>query len=653
MLAVLPAWGQTEAGRKDSLSQTLPEAVVVGFGQNAALRKTAAPIGVLDARVLNRFSQASLTQALNTLPGVRMEERATASYRLSLRGSTLRSPFGVRNVKVYYQGIPLTDAGGTTPLNWIDPGQLGRVEVIKGPTSSIYGAGTGGSVLLENQSPKTQASLLAGSYGLKRYTASLGGSRGRAQGAVYLARQELGGYRANSGMRRNVLAADGRLTLDRKARHQVEVHGLLTYLDYQIPGALTKAQYEANPRQARPGLEALRAGYETTAGLLGLGYRYEGSKLRLSSTVYGSAATIVTPFVTDYERNRSLGLGTRTALRWQVHNRVSVQVGAEGQIGADRNRSYQNLGGQAGPLRYSDRIRPVTAFVFAQTDIDLTTHLRLTLGASYTGMRYRIRRGSAATVGVPGTVRYAATAFSPRLALLWSRNERLTVYATASQGFSPPTVDEIRPSDGSLNTGLRPELGTNYELGLRGTLGRIRYDVSAYRFALSQAIGSYTDSSGVTLFRNQGSTTQPGLEASLSLQLGEAAGTGARLWGAYAWQPYKRNGSRPFPGVSEHTLSAGADLSLAGGFYLSPTLSLQSSIPLNDDASVRASAYTVWSARAGWRGKLARYPLDLYVGADNATDRRYSLGNDLNAFGGRYYQPAPGRGFYGGLSVQL
>jgi iron complex outermembrane receptor protein len=58
----------------------------------------------------------SLASVFNHAPGVRLEERSPGSYRLSIRGSTLRSPFGVRNVKVYLDGFSLSDGGGNTYL---------------------------------------------------------------------------------------------------------------------------------------------------------------------------------------------------------------------------------------------------------------------------------------------------------------------------------------------------------------------------------------------------------------------------------------------------------------------------------------------------------------------------------------------------------
>ncbi len=78
-----------------------------------------------------------------------MEERSPGSYRLTIRGSLLRSPFGIRNVKVYIDELPLTDAGGNTYLNLIDPQAIERVEVLKGPDGSLFGANSGGVVLID------------------------------------------------------------------------------------------------------------------------------------------------------------------------------------------------------------------------------------------------------------------------------------------------------------------------------------------------------------------------------------------------------------------------------------------------------------------------------------------------------------------------
>ena len=95
----------------------LQEVVVKAYENNRKLIDVPAAISLINKADLNRFNNANILSAMNNNPGVRMEERSPGSYRLSIRGSSLRSPFGVRNVKVYYDGIPYTDPGGNTYLN--------------------------------------------------------------------------------------------------------------------------------------------------------------------------------------------------------------------------------------------------------------------------------------------------------------------------------------------------------------------------------------------------------------------------------------------------------------------------------------------------------------------------------------------------------
>src|SRR6185369_109417 len=133
---------------QDSL-QTLNEVIVKAYEQNRKLMQVPASIAVINKTQLSRFNNTNILSALNNNPGIRMEERSPGSYRLNIRGSSLRSPFGVRNVKTYYDDIPYTDPGGNTYLNQLGFYNIQSLEVIKGPGSSLYGAGTGGVLLLK------------------------------------------------------------------------------------------------------------------------------------------------------------------------------------------------------------------------------------------------------------------------------------------------------------------------------------------------------------------------------------------------------------------------------------------------------------------------------------------------------------------------
>ena len=688
-LLQMPARAQNQPDTTRTVA--LPEATVTGYGQRLPLRRTAAAVGIIDARVIEQFSPTALTQAVNTLPGVRLEERATASYRLSIRGSTLRSPFGVRNVKVYYNGIPFTEAGGSTPLNLLDPAIIGQMEILKGPAGSVYGAGTGGVALFGTPTVTAGVGRVAvgatvGSYGLRRSTITAEAGSATSSIRAQYAHQSLDGYRQQSALQRDVFALDARTVAGPKTT--LAAHLLYTDISYQLPGGLTRTQFAAAPRQARPGTAAApgtvaqQTFYASRTGLLGLTHEHRFTdKLALQTTLYGSGTVIRTPYLVDYERDTGVGLGGRTALstRTALAGRVlRLQGGGEFQASFIDGRSYQNNGGTPGALRYNDEITTTTGFAFAQADYELPADFQLTVAASYNRLRYRIARVSDAATRPNGYQfsRDFRPVVSPRVALLREFSPGLSVYASVSTGFSPPTTDEIRTSDGSLNGDLQAERGTSYEVGARGNFfsNRLTYEVNIFDLELRQTIVSSTTDQGIVIFRNTGSTHQRGLEAALSGWLwretgpdptpngGQNTGRGLRAWASYAYNDFRFGSYSSGPadlsgnrltGTTPHTLSAGLNFSERRGFYLNPSLSHQARIVLNDANTEEAAGYWVFGARGGWRRSFGRLETNIYAGIDNATNRNYSLGNDLNAFGGRYFQPAPGRAWYGGAALAL
>src|SRR5687768_11947220 len=150
VLLLMPAYDCMAQQKTDSIREVVLEEVVIrAYEHNRRLRDIPAAVSYLGRSSLERFGTGSVVSAMNTLPGIRMEERSPGSYRLNIRGSALRSPFGVRNIKVYYNDLPFTNPGGHTFFNQLGVYNFGSVEIIKGPGSSLYGAGTGGVMLIE------------------------------------------------------------------------------------------------------------------------------------------------------------------------------------------------------------------------------------------------------------------------------------------------------------------------------------------------------------------------------------------------------------------------------------------------------------------------------------------------------------------------
>ncbi len=669
----LPSSGAEALYKLEPLAFALPEVVVRGYETERPLLQTAGAVGLLTAKELERFPQTSLVPALNTLPGVRMEERATASYRISIRGSSLRAPYGVRNVKMYLNGVPLVEANGTMPLNMLDAATIGRIEVIKGPAGSVYGAGTGGTILLETVRPQESsfsAGGLVGSFGLRRGFAAASVAGEKSNLLLRYDRQTLDGYREQSAMDRKTVLLSGQFYPSQK--QTFSFHALYSDLFYELPGALTQSQFDQNPRAARQVNKDQNAQLSVEGLNLGLAHQYQFNDRWTNNTaLFGVFSFLNHPFVTDYERNlnQSFGARTRTAYRTSLGSLPArFSLGAEAQRRFVSARQYLNNAGTPGALSFDDEVEVNEGFVFAQAEVDLPANFLLTVGASLNNLRYSIARVSeAATNPNYQQQRKIGTQFSPRVGLVKILSPQLSAHASVSTGFSPPTEAEIRPSDGSINAALQPEKGLSYESGLRGNLldQRFSFDVVGFWFTLDETIVSRTTPSGVAVFANAGRTRQQGVEVALGYNAVQSEVAPVRLlrfWGTYTYshfrfQNYQQKkddfSGNELTGTAPHVAVAGVDLETGPGFYLNATANYTDQIPLTNANTVYAKAYFVLGARAGFRRDFAQtWAVDVFGGIDNATNQTYSLGNDLNGFGGRYFQAAPGQNFYGGVHLK-
>ena len=671
---VVTAHAQDSLLLKKDTVKLLNEVVVHAYANDRPLMEVPAAIGYVDTKALERFNNTSLLPAVNTIPGVRMEERSPGSYRFAIRGSSLRSPFGVRNVKMYWNGLPLTDGGGNTYINLVDFNSVASAEIIKGPGASLYGAGTGGVVLLGSPMSnhnQLQVSALGGSYGLQRYQISAQTGSEKVRVSVNYAHQTAAGYREQTSMRRDAINTDLRFAVNSKSTLAASI--FYTDLYYQTPGGLTQAQFEANPQQARPAgalpgaVEQKTAVYNKTfyAGVM---YDYQWSD-RWSTRVgaYGSLTDFINPTINNYEKRKENNWGGRTETQYEFGKptwKGKLTVGGEFQHFYSPLADYANMQGVQGNVITDDRLSATFLLLFAQAEIDLPKDFYLTLGGSGNFLKYGFNR----VLPAPSIAqqRNFDPVFSPRIALLKKVNDLFSFYGSISKGFSPPSLAEVRPSTGNYNNSLNSEKGISYEVGFRGTgWSRISWDVAVYDFELDETI-VVQQLNNSDYFINAGRTSQKGLEAMLSwspvLQHHQFLSS-LRLWSSYTFNYYRfkgyaKNGQdysgNKLTGVAPNIVVGGVDAQVAKKIYANVTLNFVDKIPLNDANSQNAGSFILAGSRLGFRSALTKkFSIDLFAGVDNATNKHYSLGNDLNAAGNRYYNAAAGRNFYAGLKISF
>lgn len=665
------------AQSKDTLQQQLDEVQIKAFEQNRSLQKIPAAVSYISNADLNRFNNTSILQALNAMPGIRMEERSPGSYRLSVRGSSLRSPFGVRNVKIYYNGIPFTDPGGYTYFNQLGFYNFNSAEVIKGPGSSLYGAGTGG-VLLINSLPYTfrqgaTVSYTGGSYGLHNILAEARFGEEQFQNIVRYQQLQSDGYREHSALKRKVLSWDAKAKLNES--NEIKTHFLYGDLYYETPGALTIEEYETDPRSARPsqtvapgyvipGSAAMNAAIYETTFLAGLTLKHKFStRFQNTTTLYGAFSQTKNPTIWNYGRSSEPHTGGRTTFSYDFDlgsSKLNWLLGAEVQQNFTSVRTYLSDYGTPDSLQTDDELHTLQYFGFTQLSWEIGK-LIATAGISVNKQRVSFTRFS--NPPAREYIRDFDNELAPRIAALYELSPAISVYASVAKGFSPPTSAELSPSGGVLNASLNAEEGWNYELGTRGHLFRDRFyfDINAFYFNLKNTIVQRRDSVSGDYFLNAGSTKQLGVESYFKYVTTDAEKSSYNsIWLSYTWYDFKYRdfmqvdvdfSGKQLPSVPAHTLVIGTDIRSNKGWYGNFTYYYGGKIPLNDANDAYADPYSLISLRIGYKRAFAKnYFIDVFAGGDNLMDETYSLGNDINGYGGRYYNAAPGRSFYGGVS---
>ncbi len=656
------------------MADLLPEAIVTSYESNTVLKNIPATVSVLAKADLERYSNTNLIAAVNTVPGVKMDERSPGSYRLSIRGNLLRSPFGVRNVKVYWNGIPFTDANGNTYINQIGFNNVDKIEVLKGPGGSMYGAGTGGVLLLGNGVNSTkensiQLNTLGGSYGSFGSDITYKQASANSNSSLSFGHQQSDGWRQQTSMRRDVANYTASFNISDKQT----IHANIFYSDlyYQTPGGLTKRQMDSAAQQSRPAAGAFKSAAAQQAALFvktiyaGFANEYKFNQRWSNTTsVYTSSTRFKNPSILNYQRKTEQGIGGRSVTQFKQQN-ITISFGGEYQYGFTSTRTFGNQFGVPDTLQFDDEIAATQYNLFAQAEVRLPADISITGGFSYNNYGYGFTRLNKRPVVT--TNKNFSPVLVPRIAVIKKFGNNVGLYATVSQGYSPPTIDEIVPSTGVFNVSLNAEKATSYEVGFRAEIpNKIYFSAAYYLLRLTNTIVTRRDASGADYFVNTGNTNQRGLELSVNyfpVKNSEGFVSEIKLWANYTnlianFKTYKQgsndySGNR-LTGTPPNVVVAGADVVTKIGLYANVTYSYTDQLPLNDANTFFASQYNLLFLKAGYKVQLSKkLRSEIFAAFDHSFNQPYSLGNDLNAAGNRYYNPSAPQNFTGGLKLSF
>jgi len=690
-LTLLALAGQLpDTTRADTLrTRRLGELTVTVTRTPESLARVPAAAAVVDGRQV-RGSQATLglDEALNGVPGVYIANRYNYSLdqRLSIRGFGSRAPFGTRGVKILLDGIPQTTPDGQSQFTNLELGAIGRIEVLRGSASSLYGNAAGGAIILTSVAPPANGSTLAarieaGSFGLLKWQAQGAFGSGRWAGSASLSQTTWDGFRQQS-------TADVR-QLNTSLRYQAAERTTVT-LRFNAghapramnPGALTFAEYVAN-RDSAAGANILRGSDKDSRQVQGgLTFRHldqggnetEATVFAYARDVDNATATPTAPATpnggTFVRVNRDVvGLRLSHGRRFRPSLEAPRLVaGLDAQwMGDDRYNWRSEDGRRTGTQLVNQREEVEQAGPFAQLVWTPNERLSLSGGARYDWFRFTATDRYFAD-GEDNSGERTLSAWSASAGASWVLGAWLVPYLHLSTSFETPTTTElaIRPgNEGGFSPDLEPQRAVNLELGARGESGTVDWSLAVFRVGIDNAIVQWREIGGRSYFQNAGGITNWGAE------LGAAWAPSDRVefraawtWSRYRFDDYRvEQGSdvqifdgKTLPGLPAHWARLGLAIRPTRSLDLDLEQTLSGSV-WTDDLNTPERRVESWGAgvtnlRAAWRAPLTRFGLTPFGGINNLWDRRYISSVVINGASGRVLEPAPGRNAYVGVEVR-
>lgn len=647
----------------------------------------------------------SLSEALNLLPGVTVANRYNPSQgdRITSRGVGARAPFGVRGIRIFLDGIPLTMPDGTSQLNNLDLTWASRIEIIRGPNASLFGNSAGGIIDITTLPPDLKGLgleplLVSGDYGFLKTDVTSRGKWGNVYYTFGLSRTKSNGFRQHSSSEfRNSNIVLGIPLGNDRLTFVVNAYDSPYALN---PSTLDKATADTSPEYARTFIVKRGTGKKIAQFQTGLTYSKNLGAGRLKATIYyinRSGPIAIPSRIIKLDR---AAYGFRSVFYHDLNalgKPAKIIAGVDAEFQNDLRREFDNLGlpeDQASELsgsaifdnlQYGDTLlnqrEQVLGFgPFIKLETSPLKKLKIHTGVRYDRYQFKVKDFLVTETNPDESDERVMTEVSPSFGASFILSPFMTMYANYSTAFLTPTVNELsnRPTgEGGFNPELKPEHLKNIELGLKGLIDAYRffYSLSLYRMQIIDMLIPYQIAgSEEDFYRNAGKTRNLGFEAEFLWKPFKFIRIGMSYTAMdFEFEDFiveidsavtKQLAGNDVPGIPQHRLAFKLSLYPINGLFVELEANKVSSYYTNDFNGPKPGddkpisdyindGYTVLNLRTSLWKEFSHVRFEVFGGVQNLTDIRYNGSVVPNAFKDRFFEPAPGRNFYAGIRMPL
>jgi len=663
------------SGQVDSLpTQLVPLVTVTATQLEVPLSASPLSLSIYQARQIQQSRQQhSLQEYLNEVPGLlSLNAHNTAQdLRISIRGFGARAAFGIRGITLLVDGIPETSPDGQGQLDNLNLGIIDRIEVIRGPSSALYGNAAGGVISIQTlgqpDSSYAEAGLTFGAYQFQQYQL-LGAIKGKQTHYVLQ-----GSYTQSEGYREHSRAETANFNI-RAFHHFSEKSELKVQLNYansprgEDPGGIDLVAVEEDRRQARDRNLDFEAGEAIEQWKAGLHFAH-----RFSSQVKGESYAFYAdrefvgrlPFRTGGWINLDRaywGQGSSIQLsQLLAGGKNELRLGYQMAVQKDERKRFENFGSTNGAPVLNQQESFYTAGLY------LVDHLQLGKWLFNFGLRFdwnRLKAADRFMVDGDDSGEINLTSLNPSLGLSYRLGTTHFLFANFSSSFETPALSELSANPGGeqgFNEDLKAQRAYNYEMGFKSQVSDfLNLQLAVYYISTQEELVPFELAAfpGRSFFRNAGSSERKGVELAANY-------TFAPHWTfstTYTFSDFSYktfvtpdtnfSGQR-LPGIPQHMGSIALSYEGDNGFHFQLQSRFIGKMYGDDGNREEVDPYVLLNLNAGYQMLLGPFRILPFLGVNNLLNSDYFDNIRINAFGGRYYEPGPPIHVYGGFRFRF
>jgi iron complex outermembrane receptor protein len=608
----------------------------------------------------NFNSQSSFSDFIKNTPGVftTSENNFSQDLRISIRGFGARSAFGIRGVKLIVDGIPETTPDGQSQLDNLPLGLVSNIEILRGPNANLYGNSSGGIISIYTLTKSSEKYYrYSGIFGAYQYQ-SLQKTRildwNNSSLIIHYDKRRSNGYRDQSGYKSNILNLKYINDLDNNNKIVWQINYTDSPYAYDS-GGLRLNEVEDDRRQARKNNIDYDT-YEKVKHLkTGVSWNHKMNENSFfDSYFFYQKRDFFTKLPFNFGGIISLdrdyyGLGTKYTKKYYLDNRKKTLVlGLDYLNQSDDRKRYKNDFGVQGEITFDqiEQFKSTGLYMLSQTNFDSGLLVRY-------GIRYDIN-----DISTDSSSSIILDKLNPSVGLTYKVNSNDNIFFSFGTSFETPTLNELsnNPNGVGLNEDLNSSSSLNYEIGWRKAVSNLTLEAIAYFISSENEILPYEleQFPGKNFYQNVGSTSRYGIELNSQLSF-----KGGRINLSYTLSKNKFEdfiidnnnlADNLIPGIPSQMLDLDLIFKLSRGRSLIISNRLIGERYADNANETLISSYNLLNVKYS---KDIFSNSEIFLGVNNAFNQEYFDNIRINAFGKRYYEPAPKRNFYFGINFSF